>query len=537
MRLVKFTSCIIAFLILFALVAAPNASEPVFAQGENLLVNPSFEGEYSAYVPESGQEQADCPLGICTTAQLPAGWKAWWVKERPTDVNPEYKPAERNVAGSRVRSGDRAAQYFSFWSTHKAGLRQQVTVPENATVTFSVWGQTWLSEEDDTIVSDYAGTANMRIGIDPTGGSNIYSDQIVWSGYATPFDNYQYFEITAQAQGSTVTVYTFAAPDVNPNSPEYGFKHTDVYWDDASLVASGPGVAPPPPPPAGDDGGGGGVAPPPPAPIGPQPTPDAEGVIRVEVQTGDSLWAIAARNGLTIDEIYELNGLSESTVVRVGDLIIVGYADPVEEEPADTTEETETEETAGEEEETVEEEPTATPLPPIPTPTPAPNGGSICLKAFDDVNQNGLHDAGENLKAGVAFTVSDSNAVVFNYVSDGFSEPYCVQQLAQGNYRITRSISENENLTTTGDWAVALTAGSELAFEFGSFVDESAGEVAEAGEIAEGETPTDVTGEGALDDGESGGLGLILVVVVVVIAVLLLLGVVALVLSSRRTTV
>lgn len=532
MRFTRVAFCLTAFLIFLALVTSPSTSEPVFAQGENLLVNPSFEGEYSAYIPESGQEQTDCPLGYCNTAQIPAGWKAWWTKEKPTDVNPEYKPAERNVAGARVRSGDRAAQYFSFWSTHTAGLRQQVTVPENSTVRFAVWGQTWLTEEDNSIVSDYAGTANMRVGIDPTGGSDIYSPAIVWSGYVTPFDNYQYFEITAQAQGSTVTVFTFAAPGVNPNSPEYGFKHTDVYWDDAELIVVGAGSAPPPP---GDTGGGDGVAPPPPAPIGPQPTPNADGVIQVIVQSGDSLWGIAARNGLTIDEIYELNGLNESTIVRVGDVITVGFAEPPEEEAPDDAAVEDGE--GGPADTPVDAEPTATPLPPTPTLTPAPNGGNICLKAFDDVNQNGLHDADESLKAGVAFTVSDASSVVFNYVSDGFSEPYCVQQLNAGNYRITRSVGAGESLTTTGDWAVSLAAGGEMAFEFGSFVDESAVAVAEAGVAVESDAPEVPAGESAIESGESGGLGSILVIVVVIIAVLLLLGVVALVLSSRRATV
>ena len=69
------------------------ADRPAQAQEGNLLTNPSFEGQFSSYTPELPQELADCHLGICTTAQTPSGWKPWWVRERPTDVNPEFKPA------------------------------------------------------------------------------------------------------------------------------------------------------------------------------------------------------------------------------------------------------------------------------------------------------------------------------------------------------------------------------------------------------------------------------------------------------------
>lgn len=543
MRFVRFITIILLAVVSLSIFAF-SGGDTVTAQGNNLLVNPSFEGQYTGYVPETPQEAGDCPLGICNTAQVPHGWKPWWVKERPTDVNPEYKPAEFS---ERVRSGSRASQYFSFWSTHKAGLRQTVTVPENATVTFTIWGFAWMTEQDGTNVSDGNATPNMRIGIDPTGGSNPYSPSVVWSGFQQARDVYTLFSVETQAQGTQVTVFTFSAPDVNPASPEYGFKHNDIYWDDASLTAGGAAAAPPPPPVTnpgtGTTGGTDNTQPAAPAAnsnpftLPPTSTPDAEGVIYSVVQAGDSIWSIAAKAGITLDEILELNGLEQGDFVKVGDLLIVGYGDPPGEEPeaAETTEEEPVE---------AEAEPTATPES---APAPAAEtteveeeqpAASICLSAYSDENQNGTRDDGEPLRSAVAFTISDVDKVVSNYVTDGASEPFCIEGLAPGNYQITRSLANGEVATNETSQSLVLEEDNATTIEFGSYQDSEA--------VAQVNSTNRVTGDGEAvgnnlsgstvdDEGEDGGFGGIFIIAVVV-AVLLLVGVLVIILSARRTT-
>ena len=552
-----------AGLISFALLALLGLSwwlspteHQVWAQGGNLLTNPSFEGSYSSYIPETPQELADCPRNICTTAQLPSGWKPWWVKERPTDVNPEYKPAETNVGAGRIHSGSRAAQYFSFWSTHKAGLRQTVTVPANAVVQFTVFGQAWISEADNADVSDRSGTPNMRIGIDPTGGTNVYNPNIVWSEFQQPYDAYAPFAVQAQAQGDKVTVFTYSAPSVNPNSPEYGFKHNEVYWDDASLVASGGSVAPAVAPAPSGGGNSSNPAPAPAAPAqfvpGPTATPNAEGIIYAEVQPGDSIWALAARAGLTLDEILELNEFSQDTVLRPGDLVIVGRGAPPGEEAqieADSVGGS-SEAAPSAEEEDVE------PQPESQTQTeaeaaPADDGQaaaveqavatgqdastvSVCLTAYDDVSADGVQDAGEALRPAVAFTISDGQAVVSNYVTDGQSEPFCVDGLKAGSYRVTRSVLPNEVLTTAGDRAVSLSEGSSLNLEFGSYLtDETLTMINDQGESA---VPAESEPVAESDPEADGSDGLLTAAVIgaAIVGVLLLLAVAAIIRNNRR---
>jgi len=495
------------------------AEQTVQAQEGNLLTNPSFEGAFSSYVPELPQEIADCRLGICTTAQVPLGWKPWWVKERPTDVNPEYKPATRDIAGNRVRTGDRAAQYFSFWSTHKAGLRQTVTVPANSKVQFAVWGHAWMQETDGSFVSDYAGTSNMRIGIDPTGGIDAYSPNVLWSGYQQAFDVYTLFSLEAQAAGDKVTVFTFSAPSVNPNSPTAGFKHTDIYWDDASLTVVGAGSGPAPV----NNSGGGGNPPAAQAPtfvLGPTATPNAEGIIYAVVQPGDSIWAIAARAGLALDELLSTNELSRDSVIRTGDLLIIGHGDAPEAE-AETADPTAEEAVDGED--SGESEPLPTPAAPVTPEVVAVvaevTGASICLTAFDDPNENGLKDAAEMLRPAVAFTISNNQAVVSNYVTDGSSEPFCIQGLEAGSYRVTRSNLPDEVLTTPGDHSVTLADATSIDLQFGSYLsDDLLADESEANMDPAGED------EGLLDT---------LVIAAVVVGILLLIAVVILFVTRR----
>ncbi|MCA9873773.1 MAG: LysM peptidoglycan-binding domain-containing protein [Anaerolineales bacterium] len=191
----------------------------------------------------------------------------------------------------------------------------------------------------------------------------------------------------------------------------------------------------------------------------PTPTPDAEGNIYVEVQPNDSMWSIAARAGISLQTLYELNGLTENSIVKPGDRLLIGRGQPL---PTDTP------------------EPSITPtrLPPTPTRTPQPQPETaVCLSAFDDQNQDGAHDPAESLRGAVAFTIFNDQAVVANYITNGQTEPYCLN-LEPGTYRITRSVGRDETLTNDGDVAVLLNRGNVVELSFGSYQGAPGNEVA-----------------------------------------------------------
>ena len=182
----------------------------------------------------------------------------------------------------------------------------------------------------------------------------------------------------------------------------------------------------------------------------PTATPDAAGNIYIVVQANDTLWHIVGRAGITMDELLALNNITMDHLIHPGDKLIIGRVTP---EPTATI------------------PPTVTPTlpPPTPKPTAVAPRATICLTAFMDRDQNGVYNAGEPLRRAVAFTIFNEEQVVANYITDGASEPYCLDRLTPGDYKITRSVGREETLTTAGDWTLTLRQGEQMMLDFGSF--------------------------------------------------------------------
>jgi uncharacterized repeat protein (TIGR01451 family) len=198
-----------------------------------LLVNPGFEDGYSErldpYEPWKGSQ------GELTIAN---GWELWYDNRDKCreglccyNFRPEYKPEDGYVFTDpqRVRSGRYAQKMFTLYSTHTAGLYQQVAVPEGSQLAFSIWVVVWSSSQDNPHYSTLPGKYWLSVGIDPYGGVNPYSEQIIWSNRIEQYDEHVQLSVAAVAQADHVTVFTKAAP-------EWCVKHNDSYWDDARLV-------------------------------------------------------------------------------------------------------------------------------------------------------------------------------------------------------------------------------------------------------------------------------------------------------------
>lgn len=112
------------------------------------------------------------------------------------------------------------------------GLYQTVSVTPGAMLTFSAYGQAWSSDEDDPAVSTNPADVRLQIGIDPRGGTNPNSGNVIWSSSANPLNSYAPFSVSAPAVWDSVTLFLRAHPD--------GVRvHNEVYWDGAALGGGG----------------------------------------------------------------------------------------------------------------------------------------------------------------------------------------------------------------------------------------------------------------------------------------------------------
>ncbi len=297
------------------------------AQAQTRLENPGFE---DPYVPFQGD----------TTRMVAHGWSAWHVPQRQGDdgfrnLKPEYQPASASNP-ARIREGNNAQEYFSFFATHTGGVYQQVTVPVGSRVQFSVYVYVWSTRYDDVNRSEDPGRVQVQVGIDPNGGTDGESERIIWSSPLEFYDEYRQVSVETDAVNDIITVFvrtTFDLPQKNNN----------VYLDQASLTVTGAALptathtATPTPTPTATS-----ARPTPtqeselPPGIQPTPTPVVSGqfpyYLMHRVVAGDTVGRLAQRYGSTVNAIIEANGLNSDALIFVGQELVI----PVREEPAPT---------------------------------------------------------------------------------------------------------------------------------------------------------------------------------------------------------
>ncbi len=449
---------------------AAARSNPLQTSGE-LLTNPGFEDPFV--------QEGTADIFVAN------GWQAWYVipdgvtypincgNNAPADCKPYRIPVYRNSQPQdarippRARSGN-SQQWGIQYATYIAGVYQRVSgLTPGARLRFSAYLQGFNCDDDHGCFgssSQYGysyepGDMQTRVGIDPTGGTNAFGQNVVWSGFLNPLDAFALQTVEAVAQGSTVTVFVWS-------SPTYPEKHTDVYVDDASLVVVGEGPAPAttaPTQPAG--------TPPPAATLPP-------GTTTYTIQSGDTLFAIALQFNLTLDQLLALNpSLTRDSILLVGQVINVAGtpqpATPATTQPTPTSTAAATPTVSPTIASTITSTltPTLATSTPTITPTLALAKSGLCLTAFDDTNGNGTRDAGEALVSGIQFTVKDSNGnAVTSYTTDSANDPHCIGNLSDGRYTV--SVSPPTGRTPTGDtqWIVGLLSNTTVNVSFASRV-------------------------------------------------------------------
>lgn len=324
----------------------------------NLLVNGDF--EYWDWNVGSWPFQDGIP-----EVQVCPGWRAYYVDTPPEGVTapehwkrPEFRDVKRVEAEIRVRSGERAQKYFTFGGQHIAGLYQQVAgITPGTPLRFAAYMQAWgcMAGEQGWNVCPTGDRSNnpspmhLRVGIDPTGGTNPWAPSVVWSPEINAYDQWTLFQVDAVAQAGTVTVFTHSYADWF----DYVFRiHNDIYIDDASLISLDELPAPTPVPPTATSVAPAPTTAPTTGPTQPTATPQATAIPQITatpqatatprvtptpypdtavvhvVQDGDTLNAIASAYQVPATQIQALNTITDPNALWVGQILVIAVSTP-----------------------------------------------------------------------------------------------------------------------------------------------------------------------------------------------------------------
>jgi LysM repeat protein len=445
-------------------------------QAANLLENPSFEGDFEIRCSFPGGKPwiavpCDGPLPSrpWQTVMMAKGWSAWWQPPNsdrtakdyyntfpdycgqlaPDDCvawhMPEYKDTRSMPQDPpRIRSGENSQKYFTFWSVHEGGTYQVVEgVRPGMALRFSIYMHAWSATKLNGVVPNphfsFGQTGmHMKIGIDPTGGTDPWSKDIIWLPEKDVYDKFERYDVQAVARSNKVTVFTHSRPE-NP------MEHNDVYLDDAELVVVGGGPSAPV------------IVNPPPAMVAVEGKPAASNGGRIShiVKPGDTLFAIALQYGVPVDQIMALNGLKPDSRIEIGRELIIALPAPRLPAPADQA--------AGN--------------PYISTGSAGSGRGTVCVRAFVDSDTNGLPLAGEVPLPAGGLHVSVMNAqneVVADQALDAAASETCFTDLPATTYRILADPPAGYLATQQRRWSISLPSDAIVAVPFGVQIDPAA---------------------------------------------------------------
>lgn len=214
------------------------------------VVNLGFEGD-GWYKAQRYLWPSTIPTaGVWQEIQPGQGWVAWWIEGRPcpnTDEwvsgRPEVKVIDLNTGFPdhlRVSEGSKALQWFTFYRCGIGGVYQQVKLPAG---TWRVGAKihAWYTSCSDDHHSNYVKNINcevvtsehmwLRLGADPAGRADFYSDSLAWGPRAERYGTYAEGHVWSDwfRVGSEPVTLWLMGESTLP------FKHNDIYVDDVVL--------------------------------------------------------------------------------------------------------------------------------------------------------------------------------------------------------------------------------------------------------------------------------------------------------------
>lgn len=188
------------------------------------------------------------------------------------------------------------------------------------------------------------------------------------------------------------------------------------------------------------------------------PTPQPDGRIIYIVQEGDNCISIAAKAGLSLDQLYGQNPTLNADCSNLvpGMQLLLGMGGPAAYTP------------------TPGPSPTATSL--LPSPTPFAGTTEICILLFEDFNGDGMRQETEFGIGEGQVSVTDINGAysktesTVNSIDPDTEEPVrtCFNDVPEGTFNVSVAIPEGYNPTTQITYRLEVKAGDIAELPFGA---------------------------------------------------------------------
>jgi hypothetical protein len=179
-------------------------------------------------------------------SQVPNGWEPFVVQD--PSIPPQFQDSAAFGGFTERLDGDHCLVIWSHWVPFDAGVFQKLPVTPGTAYLFQVeWApmQSYNADEGGMITED--GFMGRMIGIDPTGGTDPNSPNIVWSRELWKKKRVasEHLRISSVAQSDTITAFV-RVKNPQPHGQD------QIFIDVASLVVDPDQPPPPPPPPPTD---------------------------------------------------------------------------------------------------------------------------------------------------------------------------------------------------------------------------------------------------------------------------------------------
>lgn len=203
--------------LVLVLVLVAVAVTPVAAQETNLLTDPGFENEQFLLM------SAESSL---ISFSVPYDWRGGVILSPRSEPWMNQHPTGYPHTSWIKREGGRSLHIARGGATFTAFVYQQVSIAEGSPVRGGAWA--YIEGNDSGII---------RAGIDPTGSTNPFSPDIVWSPWSSNVDAWNFVQAETTARAGTVTLFLWAQQS-QPTDPN------GVYWDEAFVFGT-PGAGDP----------------------------------------------------------------------------------------------------------------------------------------------------------------------------------------------------------------------------------------------------------------------------------------------------